>query len=337
MDIDFANLTDEMKAALKENLEKIEEAAGVVAFDPNEPLSRTAMEQLKIKQKIAGKDEELTVYDAAQKAAKAGGADKAFREKAALEARIEHLESFSKAIKNKEMPSDDAFRAVAEVLDTDVPTLRASVGLDQAGDDDQGGTVDTKTQPKGQKATQQSQATKKITLEDLDASVLERILPTKYHGQHVSQTMKTAADKMLDDEITKALTNSPALAKLQKTAEGNPNQKFVLDEISKVFKSTVDKQARGRIIEMQQTGTGDILEEIPGIVKGLVESTDLSGILAKATPQPIIIGGGEPGDMPLSVLSGEKLKDDLRTDDPDYLDNEVKIMAQRLAGAGSTA
>lgn len=323
MDIDFGNLTDEMKAELKKNLEKIEDATGVVAFDPSKPMSRAAMEQIKITQKIAGKDEELTVYEAAQRAAKAGGADAALRESSEAKAFKKAFDEFKTKTEAGEIPDDRILAIVAPALNVDVATLKASITA-EAGSDDTKKT----TKASAAAAVDEEAITKKV-IESLTKQGL--LLPNKYAGDFLRDGMDLEGQKVLKDEVDKALAKDGRLTALLKKAEENPQHKGLLEKLSKGIPSTVQKLTRGRLAEIREAGTGNIVEEIPGIVADVVKDIDYDGILAMAAPQPIIMGGGESGDLDIKILSNEKPKDDLSTDDPDYLNNEVKIYAQRLA------
>jgi len=136
---------------------------------------------------------------------------------------------------------------------------------------------------------------------------------------------------MLGVEIDKAVEASPEFQKLREEAGDNKRRQTALTNVVGWLKSTAIKQADGRIAQINAAGKGDIMEDLPDIVKDVFTSNDPTELLATVTPQPdIIFGASEPGEAPITILSDDA-KTDLRTDDPNFLDNEVQLIGKALA------
>jgi hypothetical protein len=333
VEIDFANLTDEMKAALKEHMGAIEEATGTISFDPSEPLPRTAMEQLKISPKVDGKTQEMTVWDASQKASLASSTAHEKREAAEAVKFKAAFDKFTAANEAGQMPDADVLDVVAGGLGVTKEALVAGLSGEGEGEGEGKSPAAAKPAATATAATLDKKAIAKV----VEEVVGDRLLPNKYARDFVAAGMDTEATALLTKTITEAIDKDPKLAQIRKDLGENEEKKSILDELTRMYTSTVDKQSRGRIAEMQQAGTGDITEEIPGIVAAVVKDADPSSILAKAAPQPIVLGGGEPGDLPVSIPSNEKLDANLPTDDADFEDNEVKLAMQSIANTRAAA
>lgn len=296
MEIDFTKpLTDEAKAYLKANVEKIEEAAGVIAFDPAEPLSRTAMEQLKVRHKIAGKDETFTVWDAAQSKTKVGGADALMQKAGEAMKLAEAAGRIKEALAAGENPDDDDAKFVQKALSDDPA---AFLGKPDDGKNKRSKIEDQKS----------DSPARKVTLADLDPEVRELMFPTKHHGAFVGEQLDAEATRILKETITKGLANDPKRKAVEAKLGRDANKQSIMASFDKMAIDTLDQQARGRIAELRGSGTdGDILGEIPGIVGRFVANMDPQTILDKAAPQAILLGGSSPDDAPLRVLSDEDL------------------------------
>ncbi len=329
IEIDFTKpLTDEQKAYLKEHLPDVEKAAGGVFFDPTVPLTRTDAEQLKIRYKAAGKEIEETIQEALERASKGEGADQRFRQAAEAIKFQEAHTRFVEATTAGQMPTDEDLTLVAAGIGVTKEQLAAGLG---------GGTADDGDTDKG-KAKAPAKGTAPLSGEDFEAAVEaavnkrlgKRLLPTEYHGQYLSEGFQKHTDALLKGEIEKALKADPVLAKLGKEAGDDDSKKAILGQMTRMLTSTVEQQARGRAIQIAQAGSGDILEELPGIVKDLVAQADPAAILAKVAPQPIVFGASAPGEVPITVLSKEKVPH-VSMDDPNYEDNLVKEIGQQIA------
>jgi hypothetical protein len=328
VEIDFTKpFSDEQKAYLAANIKGIESAAGVIAFDPKQPLSRTAAEQLKIVHKIAGEEKELTIWDTAQMAAKAGGAEAAHREKAELEKKQSRYDEFNKAVSEGKMPSDESLVAVAGILGVTKEQLVAGIA---SSDDDASAKPAKGKQAQAVGIDPSSKEFKDAVAATVREQFGKQLLPSEFHAQFLNDGFKAQTDKLLDAEIDKAIKANPVIAKLTKEAGDDKAKQDILTSLVGIFKSTVDQQARGRAIQIAQAGTGDIQEEIPNIVKGVVAQTDPTAILAKVAPQPIIFGASAPGEVPLTVLSKEKIAR-VPIDHADYEKNLARTMGQQIA------
>ncbi|MFH0981814.1 MAG: hypothetical protein V2A79_09775 [Planctomycetota bacterium] len=321
MDIDFTKpLTDEQKEYLKANLEHVEAATGTIAFDTKEPLSRTAMEQLKVKHQIAGREQEFSVWDAVQGKAKAGGADEAVKKaKDALKV-VDAADRIKAAQDNGEDADPADIMLVASRLVSDPEALLA------AADDGKNGK-DKKPAPRAAATDQPRQ----VKLVELDPEVRELLLPTKHHRAFVGELLDAEGEKILKENITKALANDPKRKAVEAKLGSDANKKAIMAAYDKIAIGTVDQQARGRIVELRGSGEGgDILGEIPAIAARFVETMNPQTILDKALPQPILLGGRSPDDAPLKVLSDEDLTA-IPKFDATWPEEMAKRAAQKLA------
>jgi hypothetical protein len=334
-EIDFDNLTDEMTQALKDNLEKIESATGVVAFDPTKPLSRTDMEQLKISHKMDGEVKEMSVWDTTQMASKGVAYDKHQRtngENAKVRAA---MKAFREMESLDDMPDDSTLELVAAEMGTSKENLVASVKNMYTVGQATGDMAKAKA-PAGSGAatidfnSPEAQAAMEAFIEKKYG---DRIPKTKFHTDWLNSGMRAQAEESLREEIGKAVAADPRYAKLVKEAGDDKQRKGVLDIVTKMLTSTVDKQARGRITEIAAAGKGDILEEIPGIVQELVEITNPSELLSKVTPQAMNFAGSEPGDAAITILSGDKPESVSMSDENLYEENLAKNIGRKLAEA----
>ena len=78
---------------------------------------------------------------------------------------------------------------------------------------------------------------------------------------------------------------------------------------------------------------------MPKIAEGIVATMDPQTIIDKAAPQPILLGGSSPDDVPLKVLSTDEPPARPKLDDPDFEEKQAARWAHRAAmqaaGAGS--
>ena len=335
MDIDFDNLTDEMKAELKKHVDAFEDATGFVAFDPNKPLSRSAQEQLKLKATVDGEEVETTVWDAKQKFSMAKSVSHDKREaKLGVQAR-KAFEEFRSWSPGDPLPSDDVLQIVANEVGMSLDGVKQGLTATPQDPASNPKPKDDKTVTKPDTKT----GTPSVDLESdefqaaVEAAVNKRmsdkLLPSKWHGQYLDEGLRADSKKALADEVDKALLAYVPMKELREKLKDNPQRTSILDRVSKIAKSTVTKQAEGRIREIANSGKGDIMEEIPGITKDVYESLDVQDLLDQVAPQPIVFGASE-SDEALKILSDEEPKN-LNYGDPGYEENEVKIMARRAA------
>jgi len=334
MDINLENPTAEQIEALKKAIPGLTDKLGVLVLNPAEPLSREQMEKLTIEHKIDGEQVKFSVWDGAQAKSLATSAAKDKREASDLRKRLEQMEANEKAFETFRAAADKGEVPPAEVIALVAKTIGVEpddvvAGLQSSSD---GGNGDGKDKAKGKPAA----GDRKIKWEDLDPTVQKRFL-SEVHSDFLSEQMSKDAEGALAKHITDTLAKHPAVVKFRKDTENDPNKKAILDNLEKLATRAVNKESRGRIAQMQTAGTGDILAEMPGIVDGVVKELDFDSILAKAAPQPILLGAGEPGQTPLTVLSNEKVDDSLRLNDPNWKNNEVKGIMLDLAKAGATA
>lgn len=338
MEIDFTkDLTDAQKAYLAENLRKIELGTGKVFFDPKTPLTTTDAGQLMVKYTANGKEIEGRLEDVLQRASKADGADKRFQAAADAMKFKEAHDRFVETVQKGDMPSDEDLNIVAAGIGVTKDALVAGIG---GGDDDDGQPAQkgkhskAAPQPFDMSSPEAQAAMEKFITEKFGS----RLLPSQFHGEFLQEGFKKHWEGVLAGQIAKAIQDNPVISKLTKDAGNNTAKKEILAQMTKMYTSTVEQQARGRAIQIAQAGTGDITEEIPGIVKDLVEKTDPAALLARVTPQPINFGVSEPGQLPISVLSGEKVAK-VPMGHPDYEANLAKEIGQQLAkemsGAGA--
>ena len=328
MDIDFTKpLTDEAKAYLKANLGKVEEAAGGVAIDPNEPLSRTAMEQLKIRHKIAGQEEDFSVWDGVQRASKAGGAEKAMKDAAEALTLKGALDRIKAANAIGQQPTDEDSALVLGALH---PNPEALLGED---DGDQG----TRGNGKGGKT---AKAAADPDLEHKIAAAIDaglkriekRLLPTEHHGAFLSEQLDAEAQKILRQAAEKSVKEDPRRKEIEKKIGTDANRKEIMAIYDRAAIDTVVQQATGRIQEIKASGgSGDILSEMKGLAEGVVAAMNPQAMLDRAVPQPILIGGGGPDDLPLTVPSAQDAPARPKLDDPEFADKTAALWAHRIA------
>jgi len=331
VEIDFTKpLTEEAKAYLRQNHAAIAEAGGVVLLDPSKPLTSADVASLKIRYKVAGQDVEETIPDALTKASKAEGAEMRFRSAAEAIKFKEAHDRFVAATKESKMPTDDDLTLVAAGLGVTKEQLAAGL-VGGADDTDDVNTGKGKGSHKAAAGIDPSSPEFKAAVAKIvEETYGKRLLPTEYHGQFLSEGFQKQTDQLLKAEITKALAANPVIAKLTAEAGTDKAKKEILGQLTQMYTSTVEQQARGRAIQIAQAGTGDIQEEIPNIVRDCVKQTDPAALLAKVAPQPIVFGAGEPGEVPISVLSNEKVAQ-VPMDHPDYEANMAKTMGQMIA------
>ena len=330
-EIDFENLTDEMKQALKANLETIEKATGVIAFDPSKPISRSDMEQLKISHKMDGEQKEMSVWDTVQMASKGVAYDKHQRTNSENAKVRAAMKSFREMESLKDMPDDETLELVAQEMGSTKENLVATV-KNMFGANDEPAAKPSKAAVSSGVDTN-SKEFKEAVVSTVKELMSDNLVPTKFHGQYLNAGMKKQAEEALQSEIQKAVEADSRLKKLWEAAGDNEQRKEVLGIVTKMLTSTVDKQARGRITEIAAAGEGDILEEIPGIVKGLVEITNPDELLSKVSPQPITFGAAEPGDAAIKILSGDKPEKVSMADSNLYEDSLAAQIGQKLAEA----
>jgi translation elongation factor EF-G len=333
MDIDFDNLTDEAKKALKDNLEKIESATGVIAFDPSKPLSRSDMEQLKISHKMDGKIEDMTVWDATQMASKGVAYDKHQRTNSENAKVRAAMKAFREMESIDDLPDDSTLELVAAEMGTSKETLVASVKNMYAPQAKPAASANGQSAAWAATIDFSSPEAQAAMKAFIDKNYGDKLVKNPYGNNFLNEQMKVQAEAKLKEEIGKAITADPRYAKLVKEAGDNEQRKGVLDIVTKMLTSTVDKQARGRITEIAAAGEGDILEEIPGLVQELVEITNPSELLSKVTPQAMTFAGSEPGDAAITILSNDKPEVVSMADENLYEENLAKQIGQRLATA----
>lgn len=329
MEIDFENLTEEAKQALKDNLESIEKVAGVVAFDPSKPITRSDMEQLTIKHQMDGEQREMSVWDTVQMASKGVAFDKHQRtnsENAKVRAALKSVREMESL---DDMPDAATLEIVANEMGTTKDNLEASLKNSfSAGDPPAKPPVSKQTPGSG--IDTNSKEFKDAVVAAVKEGMGDHLVPTKYHGAFLNDGMKAQAEAALKSEIDKVIAEDPRLKKMAEEVGDDEQRKSVLATVTGMLTSTVDKQARGRITQIAAAGQGDILEEIPGIVKDLVEITKPDELLSKVAPQPINFGASEPGDAALTILSGEKPETVSMAEDNLYEDNLAKRIGQKL-------
>ena len=332
MEIDFANLTDEMKEEISSNLTAIEEFTGRVVVDPTKPLSRTAMEQLKIAPKIDGEVVEMSVWDGSQKASMAESTAHQKREAAKNAKAVAAMKVIREYSPGDKLPDNSVLDIVAKQLGMTRDDVVAS--LTEA---DANTQKAPEKQAKGDKTVEKDDKTSvdtdsKVFKDAVKATILEhfgdQLLPSKIHGQYVNSLVKEAGDKALAAEIAKAMDENPAMIKLRKGAGDDPQKKKILESLTKIYTSTVEKQARGRIAEIASRGEGDIEKEIPGIAKEIVETVDPNELMTKVAPELITYGASEQEDA-VTILSTEKLEP-VQMGEPGYEEYEAKLMGQRM-------
>ena len=332
--IDWANLTDEDKADLKANIGNIEKITGLIAFNPEEPLSRSAQEQLKIKPKVDGKEVELSVWDAGQNTSLARAAAKNQRENAKNAKVVAALEAF-RAIESKDdIPDDDTLDVVAEYIGTTKEAILASFN-GQTDDDkgDKGADVADKTKAWDPKAF--ADEVNKAVDERLKG-IEDRLLPTKYHGQYVQDRVSDEAKKLLAEKIDEAIASDKTLAKLTKDAGEDKQKLAVLSQLTKLYKSTATAKATGRIDTIVSQGKGDIEEEIPGIVSDTVALIDPTELVTLITPQSINFGGSE-SEQAIEILSTDANNDKPDFGTPEYDLHIAKQMGMKIAAQSGAA
>ena len=333
MEIDFNNLTDEMKAELKKNVEAFEDATGYVAFDPTKPLSRSAQEQLKLKATVDGEEVETTVWDAKQKYSMAKSVSHDKREaKLGMQVR-DAFKQFREWSPGDDLPSDDVLQIVANEVGMTVDGIKQGLTATPAEpkSKDTGGKPVSKAETKsdGPAIDPESEDFQKAVEAAVNKRLGDRLLPSKYHTQYVDEGLRAESKKVLDEEVDKAMAEYGPIKSLTEKLKNNPQRSSILAKVAKIAKSTVTKQAEGRIREIANSGKGDILEEIPGIAKDVYESLDVEDLLNQVAPQPIVFGASE-SDEALTILSDDEPKQ-MNYGDPGYEENEVKIMARRAA------
>lgn len=339
MEIDFTKpLTDEAKAYLKANLPAIGKAAEGLFLDPSKPLTAADVASLKIRYKVAGQDVEESIPDALAKASKAEGAELRFRSAAEAIKFKEAHDRFVAATKESKMPADEDLTLVAAGLGVTKEQLAA--GLGGGADDAEGGDKGKGNHKAAAPTIDPASPEFKAAVQKIvDEQYGKRMFPTEYHQQFNNEGFQKQTEQLLRAEIAKALAADPTIARLTAEAGTDKAKKEILGQLTQMFTSTVEQQARGRAIQIAQAGTGDIQEEIPNIVRECVKQTDPAAILAKVAPQPINFGVSEPGEVPISVLSNEKIAR-VPMDHPDYEANMAKTMGQMIAkqmAVGTTA
>lgn len=330
MDIDFENLTDEAKTALKDNLSKIEEATGTTAFDTSKPLERSDMEQLQISHKMDGEQKEMSIWDTVQMASKGVAYDKHQRANGENAKVVEAMKTFTDIESLDDMPDDATLEIVARTMGTTKDNLVASLEALYAPEDKSAPKAKDKPVEKSG-IDYDSPEFKKAVVAAAKELMPDNLVQTKFHGAFLNAGMKKQADEALAEEIQKVIKVDPRLAKLAEAAGDNEQRKGVLDIVTKMLTSTVDKQARGRITEIAAAGKGDIVEEIPNIVKELVEIIDPSELLSKVTPQAITFAGGEPGDAAIKILSSDKPEQVSMAEPEAYEDQLAANIGRKLA------
>lgn len=331
MEIDFNNLTDEAKQALKDNLEKIESATGVIAFDPTKPLSRTDMEQLKISHKMDGEIKDMSVWDATQMASKGVAYDKHQRTNSENAKVRAAMKTFREMESIDDMPDDATLDLVAAEMGCSKETLVASVKNMYAPEAKPAAPANGKPAASSGTLDFNSKEFKQAVAAAAKEMLGDQLVKNPFGNSFLNEQMKIQAEAKLKEEIGKAITADPRYAKLVKEAGNNEQRKGVLDIVTKMLTSTVDKQARGRITEIAAAGEGDILEEIPGLVQELVEITNPSELLSKVTPQAMTFAGSEPGDAAITILSNDKPEVVSMSDENLYEENLAKQIGQRVA------
>jgi len=330
MEIDFENLTDEMKEALGKNVSAFESATGRISFDPSKPLDRSDMEQLKISHKMDGEQREMTIWDTTQMASKGVAYDKHQRVNTANQKLADATTTIREFKQGDALPDDATLELVAAAWGVDKAQIVAGL---------QGGTSEPDPEPtkdKGDKTVAtpdiqpDTQAFEDAVTKAVEKRLGNRLLSSEYHGQYLNGQITAEGDKMLAAEIKKAMDENPQLKKLAEDAGDDEQKKSVLESLTKIFVSTVDKQARGRIAQINAAGEGDIQEEIPGIAKEIVALTDPSDLMATIAPQPIIFKGASESDKSVTILSKET-PDKVEMGDPGYEDYEVQMMGRRAA------
>jgi hypothetical protein len=331
MEIDFAKpWTDEAKAYLKANLGKIEEATGVVTLDPKEPLSRTAMEQLKIHHKIAGQDEDFSVWDGVQRAAKAGGADKAMKDAKDALAYKAAADRIREANVNGATPSDEDVNLVLGGLHPDPQSLLHE-------DDEQ------PAKGKGSKAKAsagddiEQRINAAVAAYDKKLRDSGLLLRTPHHGMFLDEQLGGEANRIINEAAKKAVANDPKRKAVEAKIGKDPNRRAIMDVYDKTCIDTVVSQARGRMKELQGQDGADILAEMPKIAEGIVATMDPQAMIDRAAPQPILLGGSSPDDMPLRVLSTDEPPARPKLDDADFEDKMAQRWAHRTAKEAAAA
>jgi hypothetical protein len=330
MDIDFENLTDEMKEALGKNVSAFESATGRISFDPSKPLDRSDMEQLKISHKMDGEQREMSVWDTTQMASKGVAFDKHQRVNTANQKLADATTTIREFKQGDTLPDDATLELVAAAWGVDKAQIVAGL---------QGGAAEPDPEPNKDKGGKKvdakdiqtdTQAFKDAVTKAVEEQFGDRLLSSKYHGQWVDGRISEDGDKLLAKEIQKVMEENPQLKKLRDDAGDDEQKKSVLASLTKIYVSTVDKQARGRIAQINSAGEGDIQDEIPGIVKDIVALTDPSDLMATIAPQPIIFKGASESDESVTILSKET-PDKVEMGDPGYEEYEMQMMGRRAA------
>ncbi len=329
MEIDFSNLTDDMKAEISKNVSAFEKTTGRISFDPNKPLDRSDMEQLKISHKMDGEQREMSVWDTTQMASKGVAYDKHQRTNTANQKLADATKTIREFKQGDELPDDATLELVAGAWGVEKDQIVAGLqGQSADSEPDKKDKGDDKVAANEIKTD--TKAFEEAVNKAVEKTVGDRLLTSKYHGQWLDGQISADGDKMLADEIEKAMGDNPDIKKLAAEAGDDEQKKAVLESLSKIFVSTVDKQARGRIAQINSAGEGDIQEEIPGIVKDIVTSTDPADLMAKIAPQPIIFKGASESDKSVTILSKET-PDKVDMGEPGYEEYEMQMMGRKVA------
>ena len=334
MDIDFNNLTDDMKAEITANMGNIEKATGLISFDPEKPLPRSAQEQLKITPKVDGKEVELTVWDAAQNTSLARAAAKSQRDNAKNAKVVAALESFRGITSKADIPTDDTLDLVAEYIGTTKEAILSSFDVHASeGDDDK----------QGDKKVDNTDATAdaKAFNEAVAAEVAKQLKPyenrmfsSEYHKGYNDDRVSVASRKLLDEKLNEAIEADPKLTQLRKDAGKDKQKLGVLTELTKLYKSTATAKATGRIDTIVSQGKGDIEEEIPGIVSDSVALIDPTELLTMINPQSINFGGTE-STQAIEILSTDADQETPDFGTPAYDLHIAKLMGAKIAEASA--
>jgi hypothetical protein len=338
MEVDFSNLTDEAKDYLKKHMDDVETATGVIAFDPTKPIGRSAMEQLKIEPTVDGKKVPMSVWEASQKASLAASTAHEKREAAEAKKVVTHLNQFRELTEKGEMPSQEVLDTVASAIGVSRENLVAGLTGEGGGNGDgQAGAKKTNDSNGEAGATMDEKALQALIDKRVEEKYGKRLLPSEFHAQFVNEGMTKHADELLKAEVDKALKSNPEIVKLVKEAGDDKQKQEVITRFQNMYTRTVDKAARGRIAQIARDGTGDITEEIPDIVKDIVDATDPTSILQLVAPQPIHFGAGGPGESDLTILSKEK-PEPVPYGHPDYEKHLMQEVGMALAESqeGST-
>ena len=323
LEIDLDNPTkeqlDDLKKALTPTiLTKLDTRIG-----GDGELTRVQMETLMVTHKVDGQDVTKSLWDWVQSGTKAAGAEAKLERGSRGLKFMEAFQNIQKAMKNKEIPTENDTQIVAGELDFSPTELKETFmeALKELPED---------------KGDAGPEAAKKLTSGSLTKETLRELVrkDPEFAGLLLSaedrDTLVLAKEKQIE-EARQRLAEDVKKAVDKNLRVGKIDDADIRGKVCKVLQSSVLPDAQRRIMLLGDKGTlNDYQREIELAVEKQASELEASGILSKAAPQPIILGGSAPGMPPIKVLPDEKIGP-LDATDPEYADKFAKIMAQELA------